>query len=66
MNVGPVQLTQVQRTLHGRKHSVGAPANSKKLGFFEISDEGNDYTPAFRKKMSVPQTTLRQRANSTL
>ena len=67
LNIMPVHSGQIQRTLQARKHSVGVTtANPKKMSLLDVEEDGNDYTPAFRKKMSVPQNHLRQRANSTL
>jgi hypothetical protein len=62
----PVNANHVNRTLNGRKHSIGVTTPGRKAGLLDLEEDGNDYAPAFRKKMSVPQAVLRQRANSTL
>ena len=55
LNIMPVQANHIQRTLQARKHSVGVTtSNPKKLGLLDVQEDGNDYAPAFRKKMSVP------------
>ena len=66
--IGPVDAKHVQRTFNNRKHSVVVPSSkSKKLSLLDVEEDGNDYAPAFRKKMSMPVASqLRQRAHSTL
>lgn len=67
LNIMPMHTSHVQRTLQARKHSVGVTtADPKKLGRLDAVEDGNDYAPAFRKKMSVPQNHMRQRATTTL
>ena len=45
------------RKLHSRKHSVQVSAHQmtpKLIGGLDATEDGQDYQPAFRKKMSLP------------
>ena len=44
---------ELQRTMDKRKHSTLLNAEPKHLTL-DVTEEGNDYAPAFRKKMSLP------------